>query len=126
MEEVQKYLVRVQDFPQRVGHMKEAMAHISGWVKEGREHTKGAMASATSAQEEVQQMESNITTFNRTLTEAAQGYQTMRKEVVMVEKREHEGMMACVKGIQEAKDIGLRVNGETQGLQELHKAGTVM
>ena len=124
--EVQKYLVKVQDITQRVGYMEEAMAHISGLVKEGREHTKGAMASATSAQEKVQHMESNITSYNTTLTEAAQGYQTMRKEVVRVEKGEHEDMMACVKGIQEAKDIWLRPNGETQGLQELHKAGTVM
>ena len=59
-EEVQKYLVKVQDIPQQLVHMEEAMAHMSGSVKDGWEQTKGALASATSAQENVQQMGSNI------------------------------------------------------------------
>ena len=116
MEKVQKYLVKVQDIPQRVQHMGEAMAHMSGSVKEGREQTKAALASATSAQEIVPHMESNITSFKTTLTEAAQGYQTMRREPVKVENREHEDIMACVGGIQEPKDIALRVTGEAKGL----------
>ena len=91
---------------------------MMGSVKEGREQTKGTLASATSVQGKVQHIERNITSFKPTLTEAQHGYQTMGKDVVRVEKREHEDMMACVGGIEEAKDIWLRVIGETQGLRD--------
>ena len=101
--------------------MEEAMAHMSGSVKGGSEQTKEAMASATNAQKKVQHMGSNITSFKTTITEAAHGNETMCKELVRVEKREREDMMACMGGLQECKNIERCVTGETQGLQESDK-----
>ena len=113
--------MKVQDSPERVVHMQKAMAHFLGLVNQEREQKKLALASANNAQEKVQHLESNITNFKTDLTEAAQGHQTMHKEVAGPEKREHEDMMACIGGIEEAKDIELQVTGETQRVQESHK-----
>ena len=121
IEQVQKYLANVQDIPQRVMRIPEALANMSGSVKEEREQRGVVHATANVARERVQHMESNITNCNTMLTEAAQGYPIMRKDLLGVEKRDYEDIMTCVQGIQEAKDIGLRVIGETQGLQESRK-----
>ena len=45
----------------------------------------------------------------------------MGNDLAGVDKGEHDDIMACVGGIQEAKDIVQRVMGETQGPQESDK-----
>ena len=121
IEEVQKYLLKVHDIPQRVVNTQEAVTNISASAKDSPNQAHVALASAQSVQEQVRHMQGNLTAIKAALTEASQGYQTMCKELIQVEEREHEDMMTCVGGIQEAKDIGLSVTIETEGLQEFHK-----